>query len=303
MNKGACDCCIDPFFAVDPDFRCEPFFEQRFRDMSRNKCGILLDGVYYKETTQEFECSYLEDDDDIVIVYTTTQTQTNTEGSNYFNPEETFLSDCDFESTFDPPFGSWPNPCKISGAMQPVGSPTGTDVYSDEELKNNILSILQGASYFPSNTEFDQNQPAQGWYIANNFQGFATETEYRISHRPIPSCYLKVWIAVMTYEWDESFEFGALLNDTNEIYTWQPDSNPCLPDPTRSVRDDAQIIKSPIYSIGPSQTNVGTFAFIRKYSFLPNYEPDDPIIVNPFTVSRPDPDCRPNGVPNPNSGC
>jgi hypothetical protein len=310
MNKGACDCCVDPFSAlVGPNSSPIPILEQRYRDMSRIKCALWLNGAEFRSLVTELECEYILDGND--ATFQVTQTQTDTEGSNYFNPEDTVGSDCSFQITYEPPESSWPDQCQGSGSFQIVSEPVGEGVYTDEELRDNVLSILSGASYIPSNEDFVENQPAQSFYVLDRsleessfVSGFATEAEYRISHRALPSCYLRVWIALMTYEWGPDLEFGALLENSNEIYTWEPTSNPCLPDPEKSISDDAQIIKSPVYSLAiPAETNTATFAFIRKYSFLPDYEPDDPIIVNPFSFSRPVPDCKPNGIPNPNSGC
>jgi hypothetical protein len=301
MNTGACDCCDDPFIAVDPIFRCEPVLELRFRTIERSKCGYNVGGVAYKETEQEFECR----DDPFGILWTTTRKDAITKTGEYFDPEQftAIGTYCSVTTTYDPPTSSSPPLCQCCIPFQAISELIGLNEYTDEELRGDILNILQNAPYFPEGGGFQANQPAMGTYTADSFTGYGEQTQYRISHRAIPSCYLKVWIGLQTYEYPSIGNFGSLLNDSNQIYIWQPSSSPCLPDPTKSAQDDAQIIKSEIYSVDPDETNKITCAFIRKYSFLPDYEPDDPIVVNPFDISRPDPDCNPNGVPNPNSGC
>ena len=277
----------------------EPHFETRYREIERTRCAFFVDGLFYTQTETKAYC--LEDPDQ-----TSTLQKKISKGANYFDPNIGSGAGCIvYPQEFIPPLSSWTGPACVS--TQAGGPPIGFEeevgtsaVVTDEELKGDVLTILRNASYREwSLSSSPSSLFAYGSYSENSGLGFAEEHQFRVVHLPSPTCYLKVWISFATYAGNFYDGLGSKISEFDEIYEWKPTLNPCLTDTTKSAAADEQVIRSEIYTISPSKTNVTTIAQFKKFSFLPNYEPDDPIFVDPFQFNRPTPDFNTDGIPQP----
>lgn len=115
------------------------------------------------------------------------------------------------------------------------------------------------------------------------------KVQWRMVHRPSITCYLKVWF-------NSTFtpRAGAPVTTAVAPYTWAPSgSNPCLPDPTKSVADNANIILGQIRDLEiPAEDGTNTIT-IDKWSYVPGYVPDQSHPGNPQPNGWPDPAWKP----------
>jgi hypothetical protein len=99
---------------------------------------------------------------------------------------------------------------------------------------------------------------------------------YRIVHSPVGSCYLKVW-------YEETFTPSATDDDpeptpvvTGSTYTWSGSGFPCgMNDDSLPYTDSENLIKDGWVTVPVPATNGAVSVAIKKYSFLPSYEPGD----------------------------
>lgn len=134
------------------------------------------------------------------------------------------------------------------------------------------LSSSQDNQFYVSNSQ--PNQPYR-------------KTQFRIIHEPSPTCYLKVWLKVRGYE---SYESNNPVELDEYVYTYTSSSNPCIPNPNKSIRaDENKISGADIYELGDNLTYDHYIVSMEKFSCLEDYEPD---------VSDPD-NPQPNGFPDP----
>jgi hypothetical protein len=190
------------------------------------------------------------------------------------------------------------------------GSAFGEDPYDEEEFKEENLAALENEDYFPFGgvgTYLSYYLVDWGDYPASG--GAAAEaSQYRVSHYPHPSCYLKVWIVKRRYQanidWFSEVK-PIFLDQEIETYTWNPTTEICIPNKEKRADDPENVILSDTYEIFPTETGIITAVSIFKYSWLPDYEPDDPILSENevfsgiFNFERPVPDFRPDGFPDP----
>lgn len=111
------------------------------------------------------------------------------------------------------------------------------------------------------------------------------ECEWKIALRPPPTCYLKVWMTMFYLEGNEVKTITSL-----DPFEWIGGENPCGgSDPLDMV------IESEWRTFPPSAYFQSShYVFLKKYSLLQGYEPDDPISFGPGEIKdRPCPDPRP----------
>lgn len=289
---SACNCCSYPYgdYFQSHGIEIRPTFASEFATAEKVKCAFKLEGGEYSQIENTAFCF-----EDPSQESTRTQTLTEVDGI------------CTYNSEYNPPISSWTGFCGFSSIRQKDDF-VGFGEVSDESLKADVFELLENAEFFSSGLGL-----AQAWYAVNpqfgnqNFptSGFAGKEQYKIKHLPSPSCYLKVWIGLTTFSFPanelSSPNLYSLVDDSTAEYIWSPSYSPCLPDPTKSAFAEENIIESETYFLDPSEDNQITFAYIKKYSFLPDYEPNDPLPFNPETqeLLRPDPDINPNGVGGP----
>ncbi len=128
-----------------------------------------------------------------------------------------------------------------------------------------------------------------------------TKIKYRIEHPPIfPACYLKVWVSKIT----QKIRYVPCPNDPNPCnlceeydglpiktdeppYVWESQS--CDYDPEEDLSKCEYTIYGPEKTI-TAGVNEDVSVQIKKYSYVKNYEPEDPDEYG----GQP---CRPNGWP------
>lgn len=116
---------------------------------------------------------------------------------------------------------------------------------------------------------------------------------YHVGHQATGTCYLKVWIRKTINTG------GQITHDDSQTYEWNGTGNPCLPDPNKSVEDEANRIEGEPFEVemqynttdGQGQSVVAYVEAVEilKYSCVPGYEPDISDEENP----------QPNGFPDP----
>lgn len=116
--------------------------------------------------------------------------------------------------------------------------------------------------------------------------------EWRISHQPSMTCYLKVWIrrwenTFAAPGWDPPVEESETYTDST--YVWEGTGNPCLTDPSKSVLADENRIFSEITEEPVPGRRTFVSIELLKFSYLEGYEPDISDPLNP----------QPNGFPDP----
>lgn len=108
--------------------------------------------------------------------------------------------------------------------------------------------------------------------------------KYRVEHAPSATCYLKVWIKRTT-----ETENGT-TEDTDQPYEWKGSGYPCYADESKIYTACENIIYGqPSGTISASKGSSISVS-ILKYSFLEDYEPNDP-------DENGDQGCKPNGFP------
>lgn len=294
MNS-ACDCCNSYFFD-------SPIIESRFSWIVRPRCAFKINGEFYKVQNKQFICT-----SNPSITYIEKRTLNNTE--QFLNPEIQFPYGqyCIATHETNPPEKDWEFPCNsIFNYTYVDGSINGEEPYPESDYKQQVLNTLSYAPWYTESGGDEGFLPVpmgaaprttyNNSYLYDDWS-YAEKSEYRIVHNPYPSCYLKVWIGEITYAND------IIVNDITREYVWSPTYSPCIPNNNKPFYHEENKIISEIFKLNPSGTNEITFAFLKKWSYLKDYEPDDPIILDQFMAYRPIPDCKPNGLPDPTIEC
>jgi hypothetical protein len=107
--------------------------------------------------------------------------------------------------------------------------------------------------------------------------------KWRVAHPPTGTCYLKAWINTR-FRPKGGAEDGTDDTVTPSTYEWTGTGNPCLTDPTKSVDDEANMIRSTPTEIGVPATNGTTTVEILKFSCLSGYTPPDDGSANGYPV-------------------
>lgn len=305
---SGCNCCDQqsPWVSIGLNVEYPPILESRSAEATRGRCAFLINGEWRTKKEQDVFCIRAGNFNPPIPEYVYVEEAVKTDQYFEVNPEGPI---CDIIETNIPPFVPHPPPHQGEG---PVGWFPGClfpidaryknlrgagDTVTDDDHKEAVLKILDKTPY----NEWGLGQPYAFYY-----DSFGAKSEYRIVHRPSPSCYLKAWIAEITF----SENYGdppsyTIHSEAIKIYTWDPitpPNEPCLTHPLKSVYDDEQIIRSQSFDLNPADgTDKFTLVYVKKYSFLKDYEPEDPLPFDPSTLSaeRPDPDILPNGIPAP----
>ena len=103
---------------------------------------------------------------------------------------------------------------------------------------------------------------------------------------------MKVWLNLTFAPFTEDgMGVGETVRTPTDPYVWIGIGNPCLPDPTKAIDDEANYIRSGVIwepSTPPPTDGIHSIE-ILKFSVLPGYVPDSS-----------DPDHhQPSGVPDP----
>lgn len=279
--NSACNCCDKiprfDFSELPPDLSRDffPFgIRSRTKSASVTPCGVQNpnDGLFYKVYTENYELGSV------------TRTYT-------YDPE---TNNCTEEIVADIPEGGG------------EGSLISVD-YSGQitagELKGYAETRLGLAEYSEwSNTA----TPTALSYSDSNGAAIAI-SEVRGFHPPTFSGFFKMWIDKVTFSWDS--DEGRFINPQSgsyDIYEWSGGLLSIL----HSVNAEENKIYGPTFQLtATDQTQF--ILFIRKFSFLSDYVPNDPNINLGFDATfsffleldRPSPDCFSNGVPTVNESC
>jgi hypothetical protein len=135
--------------------------------------------------------------------------------------------------------------------------------------------LEEGQGY--NNGAFDFEDEETGSTSSQVFQ-------YRIEHVPIATCYLKVWIK-------KTIETESETTETIEPpYEWRGSGYPCYEDELKPYTACENTIYGDASETITADTGSSISVSIQKYSFLENYEPNDP-------DENGDQGCKPNGFP------
>ena len=205
------------------------------------------------------------------------------------------------------------NPNDSNGNPKPNYSqpdPVFNDEDTTEDLKARTAAAPEmtgkpnnnGGSWFTS-------QPGGGAFLSKDELWYSIcKTQTCVVHSPVGTCYLKVWMRDIKTDNDG---YGGVTTTTEDDavgpYEWSGEGDPCISNPSHGYNwsdkgtadahgneiwgdwDDI-----PVEDVEAGQT-IATKRVIRKWSFVPDYEPDDPIGAN--SLERPNPDKKPNGFP------
>ena len=210
-----------------------------------------------------------------------------------------------------------------NGCYWKGGGPTNTTEYTppldcsitttysqpDNEQVCTPTTLPSYPAFTKCDTEPSALQPGQGY--SNNAYKYVDlyeplktseqKIKYRVEHPPIfPACYLKVWVTKITQKWrQESCATQSnpcclrLVKDGQPIKTDEPAyiwiSTNCDYDLEEDLSKCEHVIYGPEREIVAGQNEEVTIE-IKKYSYVQNYEPEDP----DQNGNQP---CRPNGWP------
>jgi|694.fasta_scaffold37532_3 hypothetical protein len=273
--NSACNCCDEiprfDFSELLPDLSIDfyPFeIRSRTKSVAVSACGVQNpdDGFYYKMYVETYEIGSI------------TRTYT-------YDP---VTNNCIEEIISDLPEGGG------EGELQSVEY---SEQVTPEELIGYAETRLSQVEYSEWNETIN---PVASRY--SDFSGAAiTVSEVQAFHPPTFSGFFKMWIDGVNFTWDPDQGFINPQSDPYDTYEWSGG----LQSMSHSVNAEENRIYGPTFNLtAPNQTQI--ILYISKFSFLPDYVPNDPNIdvESGFPViTRPDPDCFSNGVPTVNASC
>lgn len=122
------------------------------------------------------------------------------------------------------------------------------------------------------------------------YGSYQRKCQWRITHQPTPTCYLKVWLRKLITTRADGYATPVYTHEDLPSYVWEGVENPCFIDPTKNYLDSANTIIGPTNEVMPPSTNwTSESVVVLKYSYFPDYEPDITDEDNP----------QPNGFPDP----
>ena len=180
-----------------------------------------------------------------------------------------------------------------------------TDVFSNfvtvpdttETTESLIERTIAALPETPSTAGCGSQEYSSHASLSSNENDYSiTKIKVRNKHEPTGTCYLKVWLSdAQTLTGGDT----TISDDVVGPYIWEGSGNPCLTHPDALHTDGVNGISGPWYDLDYSTVTTGEeitiSRYVRKYSFVPGYEPDDPNADR----SRPCPDPRGNGFPTP----
>lgn len=193
--------------------------------------------------------------------------------------------------------GTWSGTSTLNGVDTEINFPcetwgsgdrtlTTTVTYQDEFTTGQLIE--RGEGFFTEYSEEWSNGSGQTIeiyreLIKNEDIFVERRIKWRMIHAPTASCYLKVWLSVVSKDSPNSEETVEEL----EPYVWNGTGNPCFNDPTKlfSHEDNLIIGKENDFRFSEEEEITGSgilspqfhprkFIKIEKYSYLPDYEPD-----------------------------
>ena len=194
--------------------------------------------------------------------------------------------------TYDPDPG--PDPViEYSGPLEPTCSFPEYGPWPDEDEDPELPALEPGQS----------RGSATGFSTASHQQdafgnSIKQQTQFRITHHPTGTCFLKVWFRkTTTVEGDPGAEPPVpeeVTHDDSTTYEWTGTGNPCFTDPNKAVDDAANLIhgdpiEMPAPELGPDGRAATVVVSVLKFSYLPDYEPDVSDPENPQPSGWPDP--------------
>lgn len=105
--------------------------------------------------------------------------------------------------------------------------------------------------------------------------------KWRIRHDPTGTCYYKVWPRKV---FQPEGGGSPTLTDLTP-YVWNGTGNPCLPDPTAGVTDEANYIRGTATELMEPSTDGEITIEVVKWSCVPGYEPVEGVDPNGYPYS------------------
>jgi hypothetical protein len=305
--NSACNCCSDRFIIPAP-----VSLEQRAKSRGLSKCGYLGDPCPEGES---FGCNNGEAGKIYLKLIFTFQ-----DGLG----QQSFKIDCDnnisewegqppitqtFTSEFDPNLEGFTNYCREtcdgfvpeSGGFEQIT--TVENEYTDEMLLGNmqLLPFSEFSEWTPTGNFQAGTILARDFDTGVGRSYSETKLEYRITHPPSATGYLKVWIWSITGDYEANPSSPPEIYKSFYEYVWS--GNPS--NLNSGVGSESNRVYGSIESVENSEAeNKLTSLYFAKWSIIEGYEPDDPIVTMEFNgnwiinFSRPDPDCNSNIMPN-----
>lgn len=321
LSNFACNCCERPP-AHDPPV--SPFFtiESRTKLAGITQCGFFneQDGKYYKKYIEVYSDPWTEDPN-----WSGSPTITIVRTRDY-NPEWSAPIDTCLEETIDYIPESIvdidENGVEFLRAPYDDGATfnSGNFLYSDYEeeitpsqIKQLLLPKFEEAEFIPSN--FGESPPfgsepsppfsfgtfSFGFHFRIGIEaGAIQQSQFRITHPPSATGYLKIWFDKVIYNWDqELFSWVYVSREPFDAYIWSGG----IPNPQNGVNDPENRIISQVFDLQIQDDEAYEIA-PRKWSMLQQYEPVDPTDIFPIGLTtRPIPDCFSNNFPTVNGDC
>lgn len=179
--------------------------------------------------------------------------------------------------------------------------------YTSEELMDNVYAALP-----PIEGEWVKSSPVLPAEIKRELidkvgddcypASLYTESslEVRIAHPPTATGYLKLWLVKRVRQYDQGTDtYSPPVDEPFQEYEWNGSPN----DLNSGVNEESNRINGPIYVLDRPSEQTKITIEILKFSLLPNYEPDNPIVDENYNLIRPTPDCKSNGVPTLSNEC
>jgi hypothetical protein len=303
---GEDGCCSQPFttpFSIE-------YSTSKIRDCSWNKCGFQdpngepCDKTYYQTETNVFTYQNgsvettirnrsLNEDGICITTRDIDCDSFNNLGcsgigtgvTTYSNPVENPVC-LDLEGGYapyryqGPNFTYWQDPC----FTQPYPTHNSDGTFSEEDYPSAWAFTTQSVNF-----DLTSNICSFGF----NEQSIQSNVRYRVGHHTQATCYLKIWLRVSTQKLKPvqspdpfqpcCFNLVADGEPTREyvIYEWVGSGRPCFDesavkqeDGTYDFQSCESVIYSPEYELVSGENEVKTVS-IHKWSFIPDYEPNE----------------------------
>lgn len=290
---SACNCCELFPLEFDLEHRGEAFFLSKCgytnRDIVNESCYDGL-GVFL---TKQIDYTWAENDPTGRTSYSVTY-------STAYDPETKLCVETRVPANDEAPYDD------LSDAQTDIAI---SDEYTSSELMANVYAALppiegewtEVSAVSPAETKRELiDKVGEDCYPASLYT--ESSLEVRIAHPPTATGYLKVWLVARTRTFDQQTDtYGPPTDAAFEVYEWNgapADMTIGMNEPGNRVEGETYVVPRPA-----EQTKVTIEVF--KFSFLPEYEPDDPQVdaENDYAFIRPTPDCLSNGVPQLSAEC
>jgi hypothetical protein len=291
---SACNCCELFPLEFDLEFRGSGF--------SSIKCGF---------TNRDIEPESCYDGSGVFLTITTTWEPGEDDDRGTYVVTETYAwnsetKTCDYTrnpATDEPPYDD------VEGSMTP--SYALSNEYASESLMDNVYNAIEpitgewsiAGGVNPATLRRELiDKVGEDCYVESLYN--ESLLEVRISHPPTATGYLKVWLVTRTQTFDQETEtYSTAVDAAFQEYEWTGEPA----DMTIGMNEEGNRIDGETYVLPRPDAQTKVTVEVFKFSFLPGYEPADPVvdeetapdIYNPtlYALVRPTPDCLSNGVP------